>query len=259
MFPSFEILGREFHLYHILGIIALFVAAGVASLRAKKFGMDFTELLIGVIILGAGLLVGGVFVYALVQAPAAWENRHMFSQAPWLFLQRVFGGMVFYGGLFGVMAAMPLYAKFIKKDIPTILRVIVPVLPLAHAIMRVGCFFAGCCHGMPHETLGVYFPHSAVAPGDIRLIPVQLYETALNLIIFVILWMWSNKPRHHLHLVAFYGITYAIGRFSLEFLRGDAHRGQVFALSTSQFISILVVVACIILLLINKMRSKSAH
>ncbi|MCL2236233.1 MAG: prolipoprotein diacylglyceryl transferase, partial [Defluviitaleaceae bacterium] len=168
----------------------------------------------------------------------------------------VFGGMVFYGGLFGVMAAMPFYAKFLKRDIPTILQVIVPVLPLAHAIMRIGCFFAGCCHGAPHETLGVYFAENSVAPSDVRLLPVQLYETAMNMVIFAAIWLWSAKPRHHLHLVAFYGITYAVGRFSLEFLRGDAHRGQLLGLSTSQFISVLVFVICIGLIVISKIRPK---
>ena len=246
-------------MYQIMGIIALFVAAGVVTPRAKKHDIDFTGLLMGVVILGAGLLVGGVFVFALTQASSAWENRHLFSEYPLPFLQRTFGGMVFYGGLFGVMGAMPLYAKYLKKDVPTILTVLVPVLPLAHAIMRVGCFFAGCCHGMPHETLGVYFANSVSAPNDIRLIPVQLYETAMNLVIFAAIWTWTMKPRHHLHIVAFYGITYAIGRFILEFFRGDAARGQVFALSTSQFISILVFVVCIGLIVISKIRSKPAE
>lgn len=256
MFPSFEILGREFHLYQIMGLVALFVAAGVVTPRAKKADITFIDLLMGVVILGAGLLVGGVFVFALTQAPSAWENRHLFGQYPLAYLQRLFGGMVFYGGLFGVMAAMPFYAKYLKKDVKTILTLLVPVLPLAHAIMRVGCFFAGCCHGMPHETLGVYFANSVVAPNDIRLIPIQLYETAMNLVIFTALWMWTTKPRHHLHIVAFYGITYAVGRFILEFFRGDAVRGQVFNLSTSQFISILVFAVSVGLIVISKIRKK---
>jgi phosphatidylglycerol:prolipoprotein diacylglycerol transferase len=260
MFPFIEILGRSFPLYPIMGIFGMFVAAGVAHLRTKKQGLVFMDLAFAVLILGAGLIIGGVLVFALVQVPAIWENREavweFFRESPLPVLQRIFGGMVFYGGLFGALAALPLYAKVIKRDIPTIAGFLVPVLPLAHGIMRVGCFLAGCCYGIEHATLGIAFANSPAAPNNIPLLPVQLYEAAANFAIFAILWLYSAKPRNPAVLLAIYGLAYAPVRFALEFLRGDAARGQLMGLSTSQFISILIVIACVITLILSRRKPR---
>jgi len=252
MFPHFTFLGQTFPLYSLVGLVAVFVAAGAASLRSRKIGLNFSDMLIGVVFLGAGLVVGGVILHAIVRVPLLWEHRQMLWDIPTVFLRAAFGGMVFYGGLFGALAAMPIYAKFIKRDLADIVRLAVPVFPLAHAIMRLGCFAAGCCHGIVHYTLGIAFTHSLSAPNGIPFLPVQLIESAMNLVIFAVVWWFTKKERRAVHVVSLYGLMYAVGRFVLEFLRGDAARGSVFFLSTSQFISLLVVIACVIALIVDK-------
>ncbi|MDR2168277.1 MAG: prolipoprotein diacylglyceryl transferase [Clostridiales bacterium] len=259
MFPFFDFFGRSLPLYGIMGVVGLFAAAAVAHLRAKKQGLVFMDMALGVLILGVGLVVGGSLMFAIVQMPIIWENRALFWDAPLHFLSRVFGGMVFYGGLFGALIALPIYSKVIKRDIPTILGLLVPVLPLAHGIMRIGCFLAGCCYGIPHETLGIAFTNAPSAPNNIPLLPVQLIEAAANFLIFAALWLYSKKPRNPLVLLAIYGLSYATIRFALEFLRGDAARGFVLGLSTSQFISILIILASITTLVLIHRKQKKAE
>lgn len=230
-------------MYGIIGLMALYIATAVAYPRAKHEGLTYFDLLLGVVILGVGLLIGGTLLHALVRISFVWGYRDYLSFFE--FFQAVFGGMVFYGGLIGVLIALPLYAKVLKRKLSTIILMVVPVLPLAHGIMRIGCFMAGCCYGIENAVLGIAFTRSLSAPNNINLLPVQLFETVANFLIFVGLWTYTKKHRKPLFVLCFYGLSYAIIRFMLEFLRGDVARGFIFGFSTSQFISVLVAMFCI--------------
>jgi len=235
----------------MVGLAALIIGAAVAALRAKKYCLKDTDVILCATFAGIGLVSGGVILYAIVQTPRLVQHWAHFSDNFLMALQFLFGGMVFYGGLFGTFLGLWLFARIFKQDFGNILRVTVPVMPLTHGIMRLGCFAAGCCHGIIHETLGIAFTRSPVAANGVPFLPVPLFETAMNLIIFAIIWQFSKKPRKPLHLICLYAIPYAIGRFALEFLRGDAARGTILTLSTSQFISILVMLACAIALILG--------
>jgi len=252
MFPYFTFLGQIYYLYALLGLLALFVASGVAYIRAQKVGLGYFDMLMCIVFLSAGLTIGGSILHALVNIPVLWSNQVYFFDAPFLFLRLAFGGLVFYGGLIGALIAMPLYAKYIKVGLSTLIVLIIPVFPLAHGIMRVGCFMAGCCYGIEHEQLGIAFTRSLSAPNDINLLPVQLIEVVANFLIFVALWQYTKKPRQPLYVLCFYGLSYAAIRFMLEFLRGDDVRGYIFLFSTSQFISVFLVIFCIGALIYEK-------
>jgi phosphatidylglycerol---prolipoprotein diacylglyceryl transferase len=90
---------------------------------------------------------------------------------------------------------------------------------------------------LAHEVTGV--------PLGVPLHPTQVYESLATLAIFVILlWRYRHKTRDG-QIFLTYLVLYAVARFFLEFLRGDADRGFVFnhLLSTSQFIAILALLA----------------
>ena len=245
MFPYFTFLGQTYHLYSLAGLVALFIASSVVYTRAKKINLSYVDILLSIVFLGIGALIGGAILHAIVKTPVLWSSRMYFFDTPFLFLRTAFGGLAFYGGLIGALVAMPIYAQIIKINLSALTVLIIPVLPLAHSIMRVGCFMAGCCYGIEHEVLGIAFTRSLVAPNNIKLLPVQLYETIANLLIFVALWLYTRKPRKPCRVLCVYLLPYAATRFMLEFLRGDEARGLVFALSTSQFISVIVVLVCV--------------
>lgn len=228
----------------------MFIAAFAAGIRTKKYGLTLQDMIFAVPFAGGGIILGGIFLYALVQLPDVIAHPEVFVQNLPASLQ-IFGGMVFYGGLFGAVFGLFVYSKVMKQNYGNVLCCIVPIFPLAHGIMRIGCFAAGCCYGIEHESLGIIFTHSSAAPNGVSLLPVQLYEAIFNFIIFVIIWQCSKKPKKALSILCLYGLLYAIGRFALEFLRGDDARGRVFTLSTSQFISVLLVIACISILLLH--------
>ncbi len=154
-------------------------------------------------------------------------------------------GIVFYGGLFGLLFAYYLGIKsnlITDKDFGAI-DILAVSIPLFHAITRIGCFLAGCCYGIECDCF-LSMDYTIMCDGianTTNRIPVQLIESFFNIAIFVYLFVlikkenWKNK-----RILLRYIIIYSCGRFLLEFIRGDTVRGVVFGISFSQMISVIV-------------------
>ncbi len=157
-------------------------------------------------------------------------------------------GGVFYGGFLAALFFAIWYVRVRKLSFWRFADVLSPSVALGTAVTRLGCFSAGCDYGTP-TTLpwGVVFSSAAAhqntgVPLGVRLHPAQLYESFTTLVIFVVLLRWFPRKKHDGDIFLGYLGLYAVGRFLLEFLRGDENRGFVFhhLLSTSQFIALLV-------------------
>ena len=150
------------------------------------------------------------------------------------------------------------YTRMYKLNFWGMTDALVPSVPLMHAFGRLGCFCAGCCYGMPFPApLGLSFDASPVAPHGVTLFPVQLLEAFLNLIIFGVLLLYARKPRGRGKIIGLYMSAYAVMRFLLEFLRFDAERGGFWGLSTSQWISLILLPIGLYLLLTNKNKKQN--
>ena len=163
---------------------------------------------------------------------------------------------MFYGSLIGGLLMVYIYCRKYKVSIPDLSVVVVPTIPLIHAFGRLGCFFAGCCYGIQYGgPASITFKSSPVAPNGVSLFPVQLVESAINLVIFMVLILYRRKNRNYKGIIILYLLLYSVSRFALEFVRGDIIRGFIFGLSTSQWISLLIIIfitAYYIKALINK-------
>jgi phosphatidylglycerol:prolipoprotein diacylglycerol transferase len=175
-------------------------------------------------------------------------------------LAMVQAGGVFYGGLLAAIAAA---MYFIRKHHMPVLRTcdtFTPGIALGHSIGRIGCFAAGCCYGK-HTThwWGVTFTNPLAAavsgtPLNTPLEPTQLFESAVELINFlVLLWILRHK-KFEGQVIGSYLFLYGVARFFLEFLRADPERGSMFggAISGTQFISICLVIAGGIIWLVRR-------
>lgn len=155
----------------------------------------------------------------------------------------------FYGGFIGALIASAIFFQR-HPQLPfwRTADVTGPAIALGQAIGRIGCFMAGDDYGRPTDVpWAVAFtdPDAARiggAPLGVPLHPVQLYESIVCLLLFVLLVRLSRRQRFDGQVILAYTLMYAIARFILEFFRGDADRGFVFGglLSTSQFIAILL-------------------
>ena len=169
-------------------------------------------------------------------------------------------GFVFYGGLIGGAIGVFAALKIQKKDFFKIVDIYAVALPLGHAFGRIGCFFSGCCYGMPYDGWLSFTYTTALdasTPIGIPLLPVQLIEAGVLFALFAtLLIVYLKAPKHKGLCSLVYAYGYAIIRFTLEFFRYDAERGGFLGLSTSQWISVAIFVAATIWLILTIVKSK---
>lgn len=155
-------------------------------------------------------------------------------------------GIVFYGGVLGLIFSFYLIC-LVKDGHPpgSAFDALAVIIPLFHSLARIGCFCAGCCYGIQSiSPVSVYYTidENDIINSSYR-IPVQLIESAFNLIIFIILMglFFADFKKKNGKLMSVYLFLYAAGRFFLEFLRGDSMRGVYYGVSYSQIISIIII------------------
>ncbi len=257
MFPSFDVFGLEIQTYSILSAIGFFVVAFLAVSLGKKRNIPTDKTLVMMIVSAVGLFLGGHFLFALTNI----KGIALLSQSGELNLKALMpyvGGMVFYGGLIGAAVALMIYVKVetsvLKGDAFDVFAVSVP---LFHAFGRVGCFLAGCCYGIESDFGFVTEYNNAPAHFGVVRFPVQLFEAFGNLVIFAFLLIFFKRNMFKSKLFALYLGIYAPMRFVLEFFRGDKIRGFVFGLSTSQLISLMIILALLVYIVICFIRKVS--
>lgn len=133
---------------------------------------------------------------------------------------------------------------------------VMPSVALAQGFGRIGCFLAGCCYGRETDSaLGIVFHNSSYAPNDVKLLPTQLISSGLDFLLCAVLILLDRKKKGDGQIAGAYLVLYSIGRFILEFYRGDLIRGNVGALTTSQFIAIFVAMAGVVMIAVRNGRT----
>jgi phosphatidylglycerol:prolipoprotein diacylglycerol transferase len=228
-----------------LGVLCAILAA---EYRAKKRGLNTDQVFnIFFLVLIFGF-IGAKLLFCLVEIETILKN-------PMLILSG--DGFVIYGGIIGGIAAVMIYCRIKKVSFLTYLDLLVPSVALAQGFGRIGCFLAGCCYGRETESFfGITFQNSQFAPNGVRLIPTELIMSAGDFIIAAALLLYARKDRKNGRVGGLYIILYSVGRFAVEFLRGDDIRGFVGGLSTAQFISIFTLIFGLVLFCTNAFNRK---
>ena len=224
-------------------IAAGFLAALLMTLRrGKKRGYD-EDIIWGIFFCAIiGGMLGTRILYYIVEIPEILKDPSIL----WDFKN----GYVVYGGIIGGILVGWLYCRIKKLKFLEYFDLMMPSIALAQGFGRIGCFLAGCCYGKETSgPLAVTYTNSDFAPNNVALIPTQIYSGFLDFAHFLLLLYVAKHKKADGQVAACYLIFYSIGRFVIEFFRGDIERGSVGVLSTSQFISIFTTVAGIILLL----------
>ncbi len=222
--------------YGLMIAIGILAAYWNTERLAKKAGLD-PEPVFNILIIGVGFgILGAKLLFYITILDQIIAN-------PKLIATYLTEGFVVYGGIiFGIVAAL-LYCK--KKGLSFFhyLDCAAPSIALAQGFGRIGCFLAGCCYGTPMDCpISITFTDSAYAPNHIPLFPSQLVSSAFDFVHFFVLCALFKRNKQPGKIGAFYLVFYSIGRFIIEFFRGDLERGNVGTLSTSQFISVFVAI-----------------
>lgn len=236
MFPFIYIFGKAIGMYGICMMIGLCLSCFLAIRRGKRYGICADDIIIVTATAFGFAIACGVLLYAFVTYPVK-ALLFMLKNGD-LGMENL--GIVFYGGLIGGIFGAWVGTKIAKTGIATLVPAIVPFIPLGHAIGRIGCLMAGCCHGMEYDGIfAVHYPQSVLGLSPHQgYFPVQPLESVLNLAIFAILLRLADRVKRNADLLFAYLSMYASSRFVLEFFRGDEARGSFLHISTSQWISL---------------------
>jgi len=183
------------------------------------------------------LMIGGILGARVAFVISDWSY---FQKVPWEIIRIDQGGLIYYGGFFGGIAAFLGVAKVYRLPALDLMDFVATALPLGHALGRVGCFMNSCCGG--RACAASWFT------GGLAHYPVQVYESLFNLGLYALLtWVYLNRRgRRFGSVVAVYLMTYPVERFLIEFLRGD-ERMKAGVLDVAQVVSLVLFAAGLVL------------
>lgn len=263
MYPYIHIVGNfNIPTYGTLFLIGFIIAVFIGRHIGPSMGIGKDDAFYGMLYCAIGILIGSKVMYFVSKLPNVITNFSAVIE--WAktdfggLMGYLFGGLVFYGGLIGAVIGIYRYCYHFRVSFKAFVNVYAPLIPLIHAFGRVGCFLAGCCYGMEYHGFGaVQFPSPDKFPmfdtdpvlSSVPRLPIQLIEAGLNIIAFIILWTLTKKRRNKpMQTMGFYLVYYTVARFVLEFFRGDIERGYFGAITTSQWISLLLLPIAVILI-----------
>ena len=230
--------GFTIHGYGLMIGIGVVCAVLLAQFRTKKKGLSADTLYSIVLLALIFGFVGAKLLFCIVELKAVISNPRIIISGD---------GFVLYGGIIGGIAAVMLYCRAKKISFLAYFDLAAPSIAVAQGFGRIGCFLAGCCYGRETgSSFCIVFQNSQYAPNGVKLLPTQLFSSAGDFIIALVLLLYARDDRKRGKTGGLYMILYSIGRFGVEFLRAD-YRGAVGPLSTSQFISILILLLGVLL------------
>ena len=239
--------------YGVLLAAAYLLGLQFALVRARARGLDGNR----VMDLGIWIIISALIGAKLLLLIVDFDT---FRQNPRELVTLMRSGGVFYGGLIAAVAVAMWYLRRHRLPVWGVSDAFAPGIALGHVIGRMGCFFAGCCFGRSTDVpWAVTFRNEYAAQNvgttlNVPLHPTQLYEAGAELIILGLLLVFERKGRPFAGRTFWgYMLLYGITRFIIEFYRGDA-RGMVGSLSTSQFVSVLLVPLSVVMLFILSRR-----
>jgi len=239
---SFDITG-----YGIMMMVAFLAGGWLISLELRRRGLreDYAGDIVAAAVVG-GIVGAKLWYVALFHDPGALFSR---------------GGLVWYGGFIGGVVAVLANGSRLKVPMRWTMQLGAPALAASYALGRVGCFLVNDDYGRPTSLpWGVRFPRglppstamnlqqqfgvavpSGVDPNTVLAVhPTQLYEVAIMLVAFAILWRLRARAKPTGWLFGLYLVFAGTERFLVEILRAKDDR-LIGPFTLAQLTSVLLV------------------
>jgi phosphatidylglycerol:prolipoprotein diacylglycerol transferase len=254
----------QFTGFGIAVVMGFVIAQMISQTEMQRRGNDpapIADMILGAVI---GGLLGAKLYFVVVLGN--WDA--LFTR----------GGFVFWGGLIGGAIGVLAIARYKKVPIWTTLEVGAPAIAAAYAVGRTGCWAVGDDYGRPWSgPLAVQFPEGAppstagimaqefnvsfppdVDPATVVAVhPTQLYEVAMGMAMFAIIWRLRRHPHKEGWLFGVYLVLAGIERFIVEFFRAKDDY-LPFGLTAAQTIALAALVGGIVLLMRRRAPKGSA-
>ena len=201
------------HWYGLMYLLGFTLAWLLGSYRAKRVHPAWTsDAVADLVLYGAlGVILGGRIGYMV------FYDLPELIHHPLSLFQVWNGGMAFHGGVLGVLFAMWLFSRRYHKNVCDVTDFVAPLIPLGLLAGRIGNFINAELWGkVTNLPWGMVFPTGGPLPRH----PTELYEAFLEgLVLFLILWFFSSKPRPRFATSALFLLGYGVFRFAVEFYR----------------------------------------
>lgn len=224
-------------LMYLIGFLSLLWLGKWRTNRYPEAGWKSSEM-DDILFYGAlGVIIGGRLGYCLFYQPAYYLSHPLEIAYIWQ------GGMSFHGGFLGVLAAMVFFARKTSKRWLAVMDFVAPLVPIGLGAGRMGNFINGELWGRTTDVAwGMVFPQI----DNLTRHPSQLYQFMLEgVVLFIVLWWYSSKPRPVGAVSALFLIGYGSFRFLVEFTREpDSFLGLLsLGLSMGQWLSLPMMLA----------------
>jgi len=210
--------------YWAMLMIGMSAAVYFSFREARRDGLDPNPLLdvsLVAIVLG---IIGARLMHVLVEEDPLRDGQlilfHYLDHPADIF--KLWNGLAFYGGLLLALPVVLWMLKRKKMPMAKVADIFGLSLLLGLGFGRIGCFLAGCCHGVPTNLpLGVTFtdPACLARPLGVPLHPTQLYSSGITCLLFGQLWLQKRRWRRFAGQVFLsLLLLYSAGRTLVEFV-----------------------------------------
>ncbi len=251
MYPTLLSIGIfRFHTYTVMMSVGFVLAALLAVRENYKLERPYPFTTMCALCAFVVALVGSRAWHIVQYTEESWRGLHKAL----LFWD---GGLVFYGGLLGGLVGAIGYLKWFRIPLLPAGDIIMPFIPLGHAIARLGCFFNGCCWGAPtglpwgicypKRSVGAYAQHvdegwiAKDAAHSLPVHPSTVYES-LGLLCLFAFMRFAYKRQWHRNrpgaVLFLYPAGYGLLRFCVEMSRGDNVRSVLGQFTVSQMVAV---------------------
>ena len=217
--------------YGLMMMVAFLTGGWLVTLelRRRRLSEDYSADMVAAAVIG-GIIGAKLWYVALTRDPGSLFER---------------GGFVWYGGFLGGTAAVILNGWRLRVPLRWTMQLVAPALAAAYALGRVGCFLVNDDYGRPsnlpwavrfpqglppstagnmQHLFGIPVPAGTDPSTVLAVHPTQLYEVALMLGAFGVLWAWRTRPRPVGWLFGAYLVFAGVERFLVEILRAKDDR-----------------------------------
>lgn len=207
----------ELRSYGIVVALSFFLALWLSAKEAKRAGLDP-----GMVqdFSAYGLLGGivGARIYYVV-----FSNPAYFLQKPWEIFAVWHGGIGIIGALLGGLLTALWYCRKKRMSFWRFADILAPGVALGQAAGVIACLLNGDSFGKPADVAWAitYTDPRALAPLNVPLHPVEIYEMAAYLLVFLLVWQTRGKFRTPGFSFLTYLAGYGAARFAVEFFRGN--------------------------------------
>ena len=255
MYPVLIQLGTfELRSYGIIVALSFFLGLWLSTKEAKRRGLDPALIQDFALYALVGGLIGARLYFVLFSKPS------YFLQNPWEIVAIWHGGIGIIGALLGGLVTTLWYCRRKKLSFWRFADTLAPGVVLGQAAGTLACLLNGDSYGRPTDLAWAitYTDPRAMAPLNVPLHPVEIYEMAIYFLVFLLVWQTRKKYKTDGFAFLTYLAGYGAARFSVEFFRGspaifawDIPAAQVFGVA-------LILISIAGLYLLGKAGGKAA-